>query len=68
MDVLATIELDNADKSRGELFYADGDIQCRDTATGEVTATQTGATEETAAQVISDAWGRGWDLEWSETA
>jgi len=65
---LATIELDNESKSRGELFYADGDIQCRDTATGEVKATQTGATEETAEKVISDAWGRNWDLQWIEEA
>jgi hypothetical protein len=67
-NILATIELENEAKSRGELFYADGDIRCRDTATGEVTATQTGATAETAEQVISDAWGRNWDLRWIEPA
>ncbi len=66
--VLATIELDNEAKSRGELFYRDGDIWCRDTATGEEKATETGAKEETAEQVISDAWGRNWGLEWVDPA
>lgn len=61
---IATIELDNDSKSRGELYYQNGDIYCCDTATGEVWATQTGATAETAAQVISDSWGRNWGLEW----
>jgi uncharacterized Zn ribbon protein len=65
---LATITLDNSAQSTGELYYRDGDIYCCDTATGETWATQTGATAETAAQVISDAWGRNWNLEWIDAA
>jgi len=65
--VLATIELDRPDKARGELFYRDGDIWCRVVGSGEAFATQTGATEETAAQVIADAWRLPcWDLQWVE--
>lgn len=65
--VLATIEIDYATKSRAELFYANGDIYWRNTKTGEVRATDTGATEGTARQVIQQCWGQPcWRLQWGE--
>jgi hypothetical protein len=59
--VLATIKLDGIE-GRGELFWMDGSIWCREPSGNEYD-TETRSEEENAVSTIQQVWSHSWDLE-----
>lgn len=65
MNLLATIEFDGGG-GRGGLFFKDTGIWCTDLCSGDEWDTETPCSSEGAIQVIQDAWGTGFELEFEK--